>query len=211
MKRRSSLRTTLAPIPSTPISWSPYRSSVFRRFRRSLAVLNVAIGNPRTLFGGLRDLHAAGGVEHRFDDVVVAGAAADIAFQLVADGVLVELAAIAVDDIDRRHDHARRAIAALQPVIVAERGLHRMQLVSLRDALAGRDTWAGGLSDQHGAGFDRPAVDMHDTGAALAGVAADMGAGQVQMVAQEIDKKGAVLDVGRDRLAVHRQFDCRHA
>src|ERR1700694_2950730 len=51
---------------------------------------------------------------------------------------------------------------------------------------------------------------MHDTGAALAGVAADMGPGQVQMVAQEIDKKSAVLDVGRDRLAVHRQFDCRH-
>jgi hypothetical protein len=31
------------------------------------------------------------------------------------------------------------------------------------------------------------------------------------MVAQEMDKKSAVLDIGRDRLAVHRQFDCRHA
>src|ERR1700675_2995518 len=148
MKRRSSLRTTLAPIPSTPISWSPYRSSVFRRFRRSLAVLNVAIGNPRTLFGGLRDLHAAGGVEHRFDDVVVAGAAADIAFQLVADGVLVELAAIAVDDVDRRHDHARREITALQSVIVAERRLHRVQFVTLGNALDGGDIGAVGLPDQ---------------------------------------------------------------
>src|SRR6266404_7648052 len=51
---------------------------------------------------------------------------------------------------------------------------------------------------------------MHDTGAALAGIAADMGAGQVQMIAQEIDKEGTVLDLRRDRLAVHRQFDCRH-
>src|SRR6266436_6842612 len=51
---------------------------------------------------------------------------------------------------------------------------------------------------------------MNDTGAALAGVAADMGAGQVQMIAQEIDKEGPVLDLSRDRLAVHRQFDCRH-
>src|SRR5713101_2477027 len=51
---------------------------------------------------------------------------------------------------------------------------------------------------------------MHDTGTALAGIAADMGAGQVQMIAQEIDKEGPVLDLGRDRLAVHRQFDCRH-
>src|SRR6478736_9345382 len=51
---------------------------------------------------------------------------------------------------------------------------------------------------------------MNDTGAALAGIAADMGAGQVQMIAQEIDKEGPVLDLSRDRLAVHRQFDCRH-
>ena len=65
--------------------------------------------------------------------------------------------------------------------------------------------------DQHGAGFDRPAVDMDDAGAALAGVAADMGAGQVQIFAQEMDEEGPVLDLGRDGLAVHRQFDCRHA
>ena len=70
---------------------------------------------------------------------------------------------------------------------------------------------AVGLSDQHGAGFDRPAVDMDDAGAALAGIAADMGAGQVQMIAQQMDEKGPVLDLGRDRLAVYRQFDCRHA
>src|SRR6476659_2923167 len=51
---------------------------------------------------------------------------------------------------------------------------------------------------------------MNDTGAALAGVAADMGARQVQMVAQEIDKEGPVLDLSRDRLAIHCQFECRH-
>src|ERR1700682_4397304 len=177
MKRRSSLRTTLAPMPSTPmvsllvgplhLRENPEDASsqpVFE-FRRS----DFA---GRGLFRGLRDVHAAGGVEHRFDDVVVAGAAADIAFELMPDGVLVELAAIAVDDIDRRHDHARRAIAALQPVIVAECRLHRMQLVALRDALDGGDVGAVGLSDQHGAGFDRPAVDMDDAGAALAGGAA---------------------------------------
>ena len=142
---------------------------------------------------------------------MVAGAAADIAFQLVPDGVLVELAAVPVDDIDRRHDHARRAIAALQAVIVAERGLHRVQFVAFRDAFDGGDIGAVGLSDQHGAGLDRPAVDMDDAGAALAGIAADMGTGQVQMFAQQMDKKGPVLDLGRDRLAVHRQFDGRHA
>ena len=52
---------------------------------------------------------------------------------------------------------------------------------------------------------------MDDAGAALAGVAADMGAGQIQMIAQEMDQQSAVFDVSRDCLAVHCQFDCRHA
>src|SRR6266852_402520 len=155
MKRRSSLRTTLAPIPSTPIvslPVGPHRQRILLAqiavsfwFRKS----NLADHELGWLFRGLRNLHAAGGVEYRFDDVVVAGAAADIALKLVPDGVPVELAAVAVDDIDRRHDHARRAVTALQPVIVAERRLHRVQLVALRDALDGGDVGAVGLSDQH--------------------------------------------------------------
>src|SRR5437763_947231 len=38
-----------------------------------------------------------------------------------------------------------------------------------------------------------------------------MRAGQVQMIAQEMDEKGPVLDRSRDCLAVYRQLDCRHA
>jgi hypothetical protein len=38
-----------------------------------------------------------------------------------------------------------------------------------------------------------------------------MGAGQVEMIAQQMDKESPVLDIGRDCLAVHGQFDCRHA
>src|SRR5258707_9439351 len=175
MKRRSSLRTTLAPMPSTPMFCPPNRSYCFRRFHRNEAVFECWFDRRSQLFGGLRDLHAAGRIEHRFDDVVVTGAAANVAFQLVPDGFLVELAAIAVHDIDRRHDHARGAIAALQAVIVAERRLHRVQLVALRDALDGGDAGAGGLAHHHRAGFYRLAIDMDDAGTALAGVAADMG------------------------------------
>src|SRR6202051_654549 len=150
MKRLSSLRTTLAPMPSTPISCSPYRSCLIRHFHRSWrSEISAIKASCLRLFGGLRDLHAAGGVKHRLDDVVIAGAAADIAFELVPDGCLVELAAIAVDDIDRRHDHARGAVAALQPVIVAECRLHRMQLLAPGDALDGGDAGAIGLADQH--------------------------------------------------------------
>jgi len=59
--------------------------------------------------------------KHRLDDVVVAGAAADVAFQLVPDGRLGRAAAMAVHNIDRRHVHARGAVTALQAVIIAER------------------------------------------------------------------------------------------
>src|SRR6266550_2580425 len=98
MKRRSSLRTTLAPMPSTPMSCPPDRSYYFRRFHRNEAVFECWFGGLRQLLCRLRDLHAVGRIEHRLDNVVVAGAAADIAFQLVPDSCLVELAAIAVHD-----------------------------------------------------------------------------------------------------------------
>ena len=87
----------------------------------------------RRLGGGV-GAHLARALRDRLDDVVVAGAAADIAFELVADRRLVEVVALAVDHIDRGHDHARRAIAALQAVIVLERLLHRMQLAGLAQA-----------------------------------------------------------------------------
>src|SRR6516225_6534867 len=107
MKRLSSLRTTLAPMPSTPMSRSPYRSCWVRHFHRNrrpemiLRSKRLFEASGLRLFGSLRDLHAARGVEHRLDDIVIAGAAADVAFELVPDGCLVEIAAIAVHDIDR--------------------------------------------------------------------------------------------------------------
>ena len=44
---------------------------------------------------------------------------------------------------------------------------------------------------------------MDDAGAALAGVAADMRAGEAEILAQELNQQRARLDVAGDRLAVH--------
>src|SRR6476646_6551721 len=153
MKRRSSLRTTLAPMPSTPIASLPVgphqlRERVSGADRSRFLIFESPDLADRELLRCLCNVHSAGGVEYRFDDIMVAGAAADIALQLMPDGILVEPAAVAIDDIDRRHNHARGAIAALQAVIVAERGLHRVQDVPLRNALDGGDIGAVGLSDQ---------------------------------------------------------------
>src|SRR4029450_4812403 len=100
MKRRSSLRTTLAPMPSTPMSCPPNRSYCFRHFVSKRGV-EFEIAGRRLLFRCLRTLHAPGRIEHRLDDVVVAGAAADVALQLVPDGRLVEVAAVAGHNIAR--------------------------------------------------------------------------------------------------------------
>ena len=51
---------------------------------------------------------------------------------------------------------------------------------------------------------------MDDAGAALARVAADMGAGQAQVLAQELHEQRARLDIAGDGLAVHRHADGGH-
>src|SRR5947199_2520934 len=102
MHRCYSLRRTPAPMPVALIRSLPNRNG--------------------PLLGGLLDRpgarpHGAGARRDRLDDVVIARAAAQIAFELFADGVLVEIVALAVHDIDAGHDHAWRAEAALQAVI----------------------------------------------------------------------------------------------
>src|ERR1700738_3594465 len=98
MKRRSSLRSTLAPMPSTPIASLPvgplYLRETFHGAARSRFWNFESPDRAGGLFRRLRDIHAAGGVEDRFDDIVVTGAAADIALKLGPDRVLVALAAV---------------------------------------------------------------------------------------------------------------------
>ena len=63
-------------------------------------------------------------------DVLVAGAAAQVAFETGADLRLTGLRLV-LEDLHRGHHHARRAEAALQAVMLAEGFLHRMQLVAI--------------------------------------------------------------------------------
>src|SRR5436309_4041380 len=102
----------------------------------------IILPNPkRCLFRSFALWHAchvasAGG--DRFDDIVVARAAAEIAFELLADRMLVQIVAFSTNEIDRGYDHARRAEAALQPMMLAESFLHRMQLIAVGQSLDGQ-------------------------------------------------------------------------
>src|SRR5262249_19706983 len=112
------------------------------------------------------------------DDVVVAGAAAQVAFELVANGGIVEVVALAVDHVDRGHDHAWGTIAALQPVMLAERLLHGVQrAVGIGETFDSGDVRAFDLPDEDRARFDRLAVHVHHAGTALGRVAAHVSAG----------------------------------
>ena len=153
---------------------------------------------------------SCGGRGDRLDDVVIAGAAAEIALQPLADLFLGGIR-IALHQIDRAHDHARRAEAALQRMVLAKRRLHRVQLAILGQALDRDDLCAFGLHREDRATLDRLTVDVHHAGAALAGVAPHMGAGQIEVLAKELDQERARLDLSRHRLAVHRHGNAGHS
>src|SRR5690348_17984283 len=95
--------------------------------------------------------------------------------------------------------------------MLSEGRLHWMELVAVSEAFDRGDLRALGLHRQQGAALDRVAVHVDDTGAALAGIAADMGPGEAQMLAQELNQQRAGLDIALNRLAVHRHaYGGRH-
>src|SRR6202034_3676912 len=110
----------------------------------------------------------------RDNDILIAGAATEIALELFANRMIAEIMALAVHHIDRGHDHPGGAETALQSVVLAERLLHRMQWRAVgREALDGLDLVTIRHHRQRGAGFYRLAVEMHDAGAALRSIAPD--------------------------------------
>src|SRR5438067_837479 len=120
------------------------------------------------------------------DNVLIAGAAAEVALEPLADlrlgrrGVLVEQA-------DDRHDHPGGAEAALQRVLLVERLLDGMQLAVLRQALDRGDLRAVGLDSEHGARLDGLSVDHDRARSARGRVAADVRPGEAQAVAEDVD------------------------
>ena len=99
-----------------------------------------------------------------------------------------------VDAGDAGHDLPGRAIAALEGVALDEGGLQRMELVALRQALDGRDLAPLHEGSEREARFHALAVHQHRAGAALAEAAALLRAGQMQVLAQRIEQRGARIE-----------------
>src|SRR5205085_6035647 len=69
----------------------------------------------------------------RIDDLGVAGAAAEVAFERGADGLAIG-ARLALEEGERRQQHARRAEPALHRAVAYERFLQRMQAAIPRES-----------------------------------------------------------------------------
>ena len=107
--------------------------------------------------------------------------------------------------LQRAHQEAGRAIAALETVAVAEGLLHGMQLAVFRHPLHGQNLATIGLESEYGAGLDAFAVQQDRAGAAVAGVAANVCAGQAELFAQQLHQQGPRFDFARVLLAIDLQ------
>ena len=105
-----------------------------------------------------------------------------------------------------RGEEAGRAEAALQPVALAERLLHRVHVRPARaEPLDRGHLVAVDRHREQQAGPHRLAVEQHRAGAADAVLAADVRAGQPQVVAQEVGQQPARRHAGVARHAVDGQ------
>jgi hypothetical protein len=112
---------------------------------------------------------------NRTYDVVVAGAAADVTAQAVANFVLARVR-ILLEQLADPHNHSWRAEPALQRVVLVECRLNWVQRTAGgSQAFDGRDGRSIGHHRQYGAGFDSLSIDVDGAGAALGRIAADMG------------------------------------
>jgi hypothetical protein len=141
-----------------------------------------------------RAAHGFGGGQHGIDDVLISGAAAEVPLERVAH-LRLRRAGIRGEQVGRAHDHPGRAEAALKAVLLPERRLQRVHRPIGRQRFDRGDLMTFGLHGQHGAALHGLAVEVYGAGAALAGIAADMGAGQVELVADHVAEQGAGLHV----------------
>ena len=148
-----------------------------------------------------------GGVEGGGDDALVAGAAAEVAGDRDPHLLLGRIGIVA-QELGQRGQHARRAEAALQAVIVAERLLQRIELVGARrEPSTVVISWPSACTASIRQERAGQAVEQDRAGAADAVLAAEMRAGEAERVAQEIGERQPHLDLGLVALAVHRQRD----
>src|ERR1700722_1995398 len=144
--------------------------------------------------------HGALRLLYRRDDVRIGGAATEVSAHVFAYVAVIAGIAL-VDAGDRRQDLPRRAVAALEGVLVDEGLLHGMQpAVRLGEGLDGRDWPPLRRRRQRQAGKHAAVAEQHRAGAALPVIAALLHPREAEVLAQRIEQRGARIE--RDPLVV---------
>src|SRR5436190_4965876 len=129
----------------------------------------------------------------RFEDAVERAAAADVAVEPGLD-LLGRRVGMLLEQADAGHDETRRAEAAHQGVLVAERLLHRVQRCAIGQAVDVANLLALDVDRQRRARIHRPAVHQHRARAAGAAVADALVARHVGAHAQRVEQRDPRLD-----------------
>ena len=150
------------------------------------------------------------GAADRFHDVVVAGAAANVAFQV---GAYLGLGWLGVffQQACCRHHHTGRAKSALQSMVVLEGLLdHIQRAVGVCLAFDGGHLSALSLNCEHCTRLHGLAVHMHNTSPALRRVTTYMCASQSQIVTQKRRQQRATLHGLGNGFSVYCHGNCCH-
>src|SRR4051812_23544756 len=123
-----------------------------------------------------------------FEDARECTAPADVAVEPLLD-LFGSGVRVLFKQPDARHHEARRAEAAHQRVLVAERRLDGMQRLAGREAVHRANLLALDVDGERRTRIDRAAVDDHRAGAAGAAIAAPLVAGEIGAHAKRVEQR----------------------
>ena len=127
---------------------------------------------------------------HRRDYATVCVAAADVPGQGVSY-LRLGWRRVRFQQRDGAHQESRCAESALSAVVLQKGGLNRVERLAIGQSLDGADATTGQRSRKRDARVDRRSVEKHGAGAALAPIAAALGACKSQNVAQDVEQRRA--------------------
>jgi hypothetical protein len=137
--------------------------------------------------------HFGSRVINRINNMRVARTPAQIALEAMRN-LLTRRFWIALEKLHSRHDHARRAIPALQPVLFPKTFLHWMHLAILSQPLNGSDFATIRLDGQNRAGLHGLAIQQNCAGATDAGFAPYVCPGKFAEIAKKMNQKHPGFD-----------------
>src|SRR5258706_2569180 len=169
----------------------------------------VTLARPSTRRRGLPRTFIAHPLRRLLDgleDLLVAGAAAQVAGHCFLDSLAGGIRLFRGQRLGGEQD-AGGAVAALGGAEVGESGLQRMELCAAGHPLHSLHRAPLALDRQHQAGELRLAVDEDCAGTALAELAAVLGAGEAEVLAQQLEQRLVRREGNLLRLAVERESE----